>query len=386
MRTDRRLRVVFLDHTAAPSGAELALLTTLEHLDVDRHVILGADGPLHRRFARVAGVDVVSMPPGLGAATRDAAASLVGPGLLAHAAVLSRRLRALHPDVVYANSLRAGVYGSLAAATAGYPLVWHVRDHVSAEHLGQVRAAALRRLIATVSTRVIANSESTADTLRSRRYVTVIPSPLSGSPTIDRPTRTSGPLVYVTASRLSPWKGQDTFLRAFAEAFPRGPQRAVVLGAALFGEQVYERSLRSLVGELGIASRVDFLGHQDDVMGELADVDVLVHSPNLTEPFGRVVVEGLAAGVVVVARGDGGPAETVRHEVDGLLYPPGREDELVQLLRRVDGDAALRTRLVAAGRVRAAAFAPALVAARVLAVCQAAAAARGRRRDAMRAV
>ena len=88
----------------------------------------------------------------------------------------------------------------------------------------------------------------------------------------------------------------------------------------------------------------------------------------------------------VIARGDGGPSETLRHDRDGLLYPPGREDELVRLLRLVDGDAALRARLAVAGCARAVAFDPTLVAARVLEVCQDAAASRGRLRSALRAV
>src|SRR5689334_6316449 len=58
----RRLRVAYISHTAAPSGAELSLLEMLGDLDVDRQVLLGADGPLRDRFADVATLTVLPLP------------------------------------------------------------------------------------------------------------------------------------------------------------------------------------------------------------------------------------------------------------------------------------------------------------------------------------
>ncbi len=66
------------------------------------------------------------------------------PGRLSPAAVvgsalytvrLARRLRSLRPDLVHTNSLKAGVYGGLAARAVGIPQVWHVRDRIAADYL-----------------------------------------------------------------------------------------------------------------------------------------------------------------------------------------------------------------------------------------------------------
>ena len=51
--------------------------------------------------------------------------------------------------------------------------------------------------------------------------------------------------------RLSPWKGQDVFLRAFAKAFGGGTEEAVLVGSAMFGEEEYEGELVELAAELG---------------------------------------------------------------------------------------------------------------------------------------
>ncbi len=58
--------------------------------------------------------------------------------------------------------------------------------------------------------------------------------------------------------RIAPWKGQDLFLRAFARAFPGGDERAVVVGAAMFGEDDFERELRALAERLGSPSAWSF--------------------------------------------------------------------------------------------------------------------------------
>ena len=44
---------------------------------------------------------------------------------------LARRLRAIRPDLVHTNTLKAGIYGSLAARLARVPSVWHVRDRIA---------------------------------------------------------------------------------------------------------------------------------------------------------------------------------------------------------------------------------------------------------------
>jgi glycosyltransferase involved in cell wall biosynthesis len=200
----------------------------------------------------------------------------------------------------------------------------------------------------------------------------VIPSPVLIHETVARPSdpeHTSHPLLRVgIVGRLAPWKGQDLFLRAFAEAFPEGDAEAVVIGAALFGEDQYAGSLHRLVRELGLEGRVAFTGFRDDVAGELSQLDVLVHASTIPEPFGQVLVEGMAARLPVLAPDAGGPAEIITHGRDGLLYPMGDQHALARELRTVASDPDLRARLGAAGYERAVDFSPESAAAKVMQV------------------
>ncbi len=366
---ERKLRVVYLDHCARPSGGELALARLLPALEgVEPHVVLAEEGPLVG-ILHQAGVSVEVLPMAEGA--RRLSRDRVRPGRVGGAAVgaasayvlrLARRLRTLRPDLVHTNSLKAAVYGALAARLAGVPVVWHIRDRVAPDYLPAPAVAALRGLARVLPSHVIANSQATLACLPvAEGRASVVPSPvelpreapIAGEALMPR---AGGPLTVGMVGRLAPWKGQDLFLRAFATAFPDGPERAVLVGEALFGEDDYAGELRSLSARLGLEGRVDWRGFRADVGAELRGLDVLVHASVVPEPFGQVVVEGMAAGLPVVAAGAGGPAETVTDGVDGLLYPPGDVGALAERLRLLASDPDLRARLGRAGARRAQAF------------------------------
>ena len=124
-----------------------------------------------------------------------------------------------------------------------------------------------------------------------------------------------------------------------------GSEKAVLLGSAMFGEEDYEEELVELAAQLGISDRVEFRGFRSDIGTELGWVDAMVHASVIPEPFGQVVIEGMSAGLAVVASDAGGPAEVITHEVDGLLCPPGDVVTLAVILRRLADDPALRLRL-----------------------------------------
>jgi glycosyltransferase involved in cell wall biosynthesis len=372
------LRVVYVGHTAQLSGGELALarlLPALARLGVDAHVVLGEDGPLVDEL-RTRDITVEVLP--LAADARDLRKDRVTPTRLPLRSVaetasyvwqLRRRLRQLDPEIVHTNTLKAAIYGGAAARLARVPVVWHIRDRLAADYLPRSSVFALRILARTLPNIVITNSRATRATLGAlESRAAAVPSPVTHD-AVERPTRsTNTPRAAFTVGivgRLSEWKGQHVFLEAFARAFPDGDARAVVIGAALFGEDAYATSLHVLAENLSIADRVQFTGFQIDVFSALADLDVLVHASTLPEPFGQVVVEGMAAGLPVIAAAAGGPLEIITDEVDGLLVPPNDPDALAQALVRLAGDASLRARLAENGRVRARDFLPERVAAEI---------------------
>jgi glycosyltransferase involved in cell wall biosynthesis len=384
-RPDERLRVVYLDHVARLSGGEIAILRLLPHLeDVNAHVILAEEGILAERLQE-AGISVEVLA--LDAAARDLRKDAVGLGgvspraallTAAYTARLTRRLRRLRPDIVHTNSLKSGVYGGIAAKAAGVPLVWHLRDRVAADYLPRPAVGLVRASIAMLADGVIANSQATIDTIssRSREHAWVIPDSVELS---RRPRRPAGEgLRFGMLGRIAPWKGQDLFLRAFALAFPHGPEQAVLVGQPMFGEAAFERELRELVSELGLVGRVELRGFREDIWAELASFDVLVHASVIPEPFGQVVLEGMAAGLAVLAADEGGPAEMIEDGQTGRLFASRDPDALAAAMSALQADPPERERLGESARGAAGSYHPRTLAKRYTEVYEQVVSRRGR--------
>jgi glycosyltransferase involved in cell wall biosynthesis len=385
--TDRPLRVVVVGHTAQLSGGELAISRLISAMpSVDVHVVLAQDGPLVD-VLESAGASVEVLPMGERARDLRKDRARIG-GAPLHAALatmtytlkLARRLRRLQPDLVHTNTLKAALYGGVAARAVGVPCLWHVRDRISEDYLPRSAVTLIRLAARFLPTEIVANSRTTLATLRLRdaplsRFVydgvatTKVPSQVGLTEADSGKNHTTRNRFRVAmVGRLSPWKGQDVFLKAFAEAFAGGVEEAVLVGSAMFGESEYEQHLIELVAQLGIGDRVEFRGFVHDVPQQLTGVDVLVHASVIPEPFGQVVVEGMAAGLAVVAANKGGPAETITNEFDGLLVPAGDVNALAEALQRLAGDGELRQRLGNNARVTAKKYMPEVIAAQMLAI------------------
>ncbi len=370
-----RLRVVLLTHVARLSGAEIGLLRFVQAAgDIEATVIVAEDGPLVDAL-REAGARVEVLP--LAPVARDARRADIGPGrqqavaaghVARYVVRLAGRLRELEPDIVHAISLKSGVYGSLAARLARRPMLWHVHDYLSAEYLAPRLAPVMRQLVTRLPDALAAPSRSCLASVgpAAARLPTAVfpfPVPMPGEAV---PIRDEVRQVGIVG-RITPWKGQDVFLRGFAQAFPTDGVRARVIGSALFGEEDYERRLHALADELGIADRVDFVGFRADVDAELRTLDVLVHASVLPDPLPGVVLEGLAAGVPTISSDAGGHAEHVAEAGSGLLFAPRDDAALAGALRRAAADHDLRVALGQRGRQQAREFAPETIVGRILA-------------------
>lgn len=147
-------------------------------------------------------------------------------------------------------------------------------------------------------------------------------------------------------------KGVDLFLRLLADP------RLAALHGTLVGEP--GRRLAPAAAALGARLSVRAEPSDGEVQDLLARASLLL-VPSRSEGFGFPVLEGFAAGVPVLAAAAGALPEVAGGAA--LLLPPGDVEAWVAGVLRVAGDAALRTRLLAAGAVRAREFPPAALAA-----------------------
>ena len=156
-------------------------------------------------------------------------------------------------------------------------------------------------------------------------------------------------------SHLARWKGHRTFLQACPYSRPlpiprlcRG-RRSLRTG----GSQHSLAELKKLAGQLGLSQRVGFTGFLDEAAAAVRALDILVHASTAPEPFGLVIVEGMACGRAVIASEAGGAAELFEAGIDALGHAPGDAARLAERIALLATDWSLRARLGAAGRATA---------------------------------
>lgn len=361
--------VLYLDHTAQMGGGEVALLGMVTALDPSRYVpvvVLASDGPLAGKL-QSAGVEVHVLP--LSSSVVDTRKEAVGlksvlrlgqiGQVAAYAARVARLARTRGADLIHTNSLKSDFYGGLAGRLARIPTLWHVRDRIEGGYLPRPAAAAFRALARAVPQGVVANSQSTLACLRaphSSRFAVVhdgCDPDMYAAPTLVARTDPPDEPVIALLGRIAPWKGQHIFVDAAASVLTRFPRaRFWIVGAPLFGEHDYEASVRAQVEKLGVGERVEFLGFRDDVVAVLAQTDIVVHASTHGEPFGQVVIEGMAAGKPVVATDGGALPEIVDDGRTGLLVPMGDAPAMAAAICRLLEDPARAREIGEAGRRR----------------------------------
>lgn len=153
---------------------------------------------------------------------------------------------------------------------------------------------------------------------------------------------------FVHVGRLAPEKGVEVLLDAFGklEAQLGGDAvKFVVAGAGPSLASLKARAPRS----------VTFLGNLDrtrELPSLYASADAFLFA-STTETLGLVVLEAMAAGTPVIATPEGGVADHLRHEANGLAFPARDVDACVAAMRRLVEDRDLLLRLRSGARATA---------------------------------
>jgi glycosyltransferase involved in cell wall biosynthesis len=265
---------------------------------------------------------------------------------------LARLIRARRPDVIFNWSAKTQLYGAPAALLAGKAgrVVWWQQAIPKRSWLDGGATLLPARAIGCYSQFSLRAQER----LFPRRRTFVV---AAGSPTPppgERPAELELPAdvpIVGLVGRLQWWKGQDELLRAHALLRERGVRmHTVIVGGDSYGlSPEYAASLEPLARELGIADEVTMTGEVADAGPYIRRLDVLVNASD-PEPFGIVILEGMARGVAVLAVDNGGPREFVKQGRTGVLAASGRAAALADALEPLLASPELRARIGAAGR------------------------------------
>ncbi|HST33891.1 MAG TPA: glycosyltransferase [Solirubrobacteraceae bacterium] len=265
---------------------------------------------------------------------------------------LARVLRRRNPDLILNWAAKTQLYGSPAAVLAGMRgrVVWWQQMIPTGGWVD--RCATMLPAVA-----IACYSQAAADAqarLAPGRRTLVIPAgappPGAGSATVALDLPSDRPIVGLVG-RLQRWKGQDRLLRAQAVLRERGYEvHVLIVGGDAYGlEPGYAESLPRLVEQLGLAGAVTMTGQVPDAGPYIERMDILVNASD-PEPFGIVLLEGMARGAAVVAVDSGGPAEFILDGETGVLAGSGEPGALADAIEPLLLSSERRQAIARAGR------------------------------------
>lgn len=136
-------------------------------------------------------------------------------------------------------------------------------------------------------------------------------------------------LIIGNVGRLHPDKDQATLIRGFSAALARLPPSSELV---IMGSGPLEKELKGLASQCGVSARVKFLGNIPEGRRFFKAFDIFALTSD-HEPFGMVLLEAMAAGVLVICSDCGGGREVV--EDAGLLTEQGSAEGFANALQRV---------------------------------------------------
>lgn len=348
MISSRPLRIAYCIDSFGIGGTELNAVRTAETLDEKRFELcvihLQKDGPLRSRYEAL-GVRMEHFPIQNLYSVRTALQGLR----------LARYLRHWGADVVHTHDIYTNIFIVPWARLSGFKVIasrrwWFLTPRAALRKINQCCYLLAHRVLANCSS--VANLLNEQERIPLRKIVE-IPNFLGDSSFInvdeeDRKAQRRNwglpdkAFVIGCVARLAPVKNQAVLLRATASL----PSRFHVV---LIGDGPSRRELEDLAYNLGISSRVHFIGEVLPTINfhQFFDVSVLCSK---SEGFPNTVIEAMAAGRPVLATAVGGVVDVVKPDATGILVPPDDVKHLTDALYQLEADPLLCSRLGKTGQ------------------------------------
>lgn len=328
------MRVLLISHSAALYGAQRSLLDLaigLRRAKVEVVATVPEKGPLMDLLQR-AQIEVRLLPCRNWVNSRGtyhwARKYVIAKRQANKASVWISRDRF---DIIHTNSLVTPV-GAMAAKRAKLPHVWHVREGMPpVPDFFFLSFEKVRDFINETTTAMIGISQHSCVGMKEfcpeEKIRLIYNGPLDSSlanKTLPPKQTVGNPIRVLCVGRSSEAKGHDVAASSVAKLRAKGiPVTLTVAGEI---PEVFEKKLRAILPE-----GLDLPGFVADPT-ELYQTHDILAMASKQEAFGRVTVEAMANGCVVVGSASGATPELVRHEVTGMLVERENDEALAEAI------------------------------------------------------
>lgn len=175
--------------------------------------------------------------------------------------------------------------------------------------------------------------------------------PDTSSSVLNRSDGAAAPVVIGIVGQIGEWKGHDDLIAALGELRKAEPRFACTIFGS--GEPEYVCQLKERIEQQELTTKISHAGFIDKARDIYQNIDICVVPSRFQEPFGMVAAEAAYFGVPVVATRRGGLPEIVVDGVTGYLVDAEAPLQLMEKLRLLVQNQALREQLGGAARAHA---------------------------------
>lgn len=162
-----------------------------------------------------------------------------------------------------------------------------------------------------------------------------------------------GDLTLGIVGNIKEWKGQETVVRSVAVIKRQFPHvKCLIVGDTSDSDMYYEKRIRDVAERMDLAGNIIFTGFQKNVLDYINVMDILIHASITPEPFGRVLLEGMALKKPLVGANAGAVPEIVEEGVTGRTFTPGDPEALAAAVCSIASDESLMKQMGEKGHQR----------------------------------
>lgn len=242
-------------------------------------------------------------------------------------------IREYNIDIVHINTSYSYI-GAMAACKAEIPFVWHIREFLEEDQEKQYFNKKISYHLMNKSSRIIAISNSINNKYASifgDKLVTIHNGIEVNEYYCDRNIFTNNKIKILIVGGLNDKKGQWQAIRACQLLYSQGFTN-IELNIVGKGNKEYTEKLHTLVDELGASKYIVFHGAQPNTMDYYKNSDIVLMC-SAAEAFGRVTVEAMLSGALVIGAKSAGTCDIIQHGITGYLYQNENYVDLAEKLK-----------------------------------------------------
>ena len=273
--------------------------------------------------------------------------------LLIAALSIYKLIRKNKPDIIHSNQMLISIPAGIASKVLKVPCLWHIRENPS-KHISRFILKFYSFIGTKFSSKIIVNSAYTASffsntNLRHKINIVPIGINLNKNTSLTIQNKTNQVKNISIFGRIIPMKGHNSLIKSLNLLDIELDYKLFIYGN-YESDNDYYLSLKKLIENLNLASKINFLGFVSDVTKAVAKSDLIISASLEAESFGRTLIEGMAMGKPIIATDVGAHSEIIDDGINGFLVKAGDTKALSKKIKMILHDEELALRLGSNGK------------------------------------